>query len=58
MLGGNIILALAFPKLHHRNLFLLCERLHGCDEPFADRVHERTGNKLVSLVKAKEADDS
>ena len=32
MLGGNIILALAFAKLHQRNLFLLCECLHRCDE--------------------------
>jgi hypothetical protein len=58
MLGGNIILALAFAKLHHRNLFLLCERLHGGHKPLADRVHEGTGNELVSLMKPEEPDDT
>jgi hypothetical protein len=56
VLAGNIILALAFAKLHHRNLFPLCERLHGCDESLTDRIHECAGNELVSLVIAKESD--
>src|SRR3954470_6890060 len=56
MLGGNIILALPFAKLHHRNLSLFREYLHRRDKVFADRVHQGAGNKPVSSMVAEEPD--
>src|SRR3982751_1377376 len=56
MLGGNIILALPFAKLHHRNLSLFRECIHGRDKAFADRVHQGAGNKRVSAMVAEEPD--
>ena len=58
MLGRNIVFPFPFAKRHDRNLFLSRERIHRCDEALADRVHQRTGHKLIAAMIAKEAGDA
>jgi hypothetical protein len=50
----HVILALTLTELHHRNLLLFGEALHGGYEGFGHRVHQSRGSELVAAMKTKE----
>jgi hypothetical protein len=54
LFGGDVVFALPFAELNHRNLLparIVLQRRH---ELLADRVHQRAGDELVAAMKAKE----
>ena len=54
----HVIFALTLMELHHRNLLLFGEALHGCYEGFGHLIHQGGGGELVAAVETKEFRDS